>query len=80
MLLAISLDYKSEDKEFVKLYLFLNNELNNKIDTDFNREIKDKHYDGTFTGWKVNKLISKKLFRNPRKERRWKYLFEITKK
>ncbi|MFV8357060.1 hypothetical protein ACNQGB_12845 [Flavobacterium sp. XS1P32] len=80
---AIAIDYKSEDKEFVKLYLF-DNELNKKIDTDFNREIKDTNYkleniqvspDG-----KVISLLAKNYLETQKEKKEGgNYLFEITK-
>lgn len=77
---AIAIDYHSENKEFVKLYLF-DNELNKKIDTDFKREIKDKDYkleniqvspDGNAIS-----LLAKSYLEL--KKEGGKYLFEITK-
>lgn len=80
---AIAIDYNSENKEFVKLYLF-DNELNKKMDTDFKREIKDRDYkleniqvspDGNAIS-----LLAKNYseLQNAKKEG-GKYVFEITK-
>jgi hypothetical protein len=80
---AIAIDYNSEDKEFVKLYLF-DNELNKKIDTDFEREIKDKNYkleniQVSPDGKAISLLAKSYLDTQKEKKEGGKYLFEITK-
>ncbi|WP_426094177.1 hypothetical protein [Flavobacterium sp. DSR2-3-3] len=80
---AIAIDYNSENKEFVKLYLF-DNQLNKKIDTDFNREIKDKNYNleniqVSPDGRAISLLAKSYLEIQKEKKEGGKYLFEITK-
>jgi hypothetical protein len=80
---AIAIDYNSENKEYVKLYLF-DNELNKKIDTDFNREIKDKNYNleniqVSPDGKAISLLAKSYLEIQKEKKEGGKYLFEITK-
>ncbi|WP_426062526.1 hypothetical protein [Flavobacterium sp. DSP2-3-1] len=80
---AIAIDYNSENKEFVKLYLF-DNQLNKKIDTDFNREIKDKNHNleniqVSPDGRAISLLAKSYLEIQKEKKEGGKYLFEITK-
>ncbi|WP_310377394.1 hypothetical protein [Flavobacterium sp.] len=80
---AIAIDYNSENKEYVKLYLF-DNELNKKMDTDFKREIKDKDYkletiQVSPDGNAISLLAKNYSEVQKAKKEGGKYLFEITK-
>ena len=80
---AIAIDYNSENKEFVKIYLF-DNDLNKKIETDFKREIKDKNYkleniQVSLDGNALSLLAKSYSEVQKDKEVGGKYLFEITK-
>lgn len=80
---AIAIDYNSENKEFVKLYLF-DNELNKKMDTDFKREIKDKDYkleniQVSPDGNAISLLAKNYSEVQKAKKEGGKYVFEITK-
>lgn len=80
---AIAIDYNSENKEFVKLYLF-DNELNKKIDTDFKRDVKDNDYilqniQVSPDGNAISLLAKSYLEVQKEKKEGGKYVFEITK-
>jgi hypothetical protein len=80
---AIAIDYNSENKEFVKLYLF-DNELNKKMETDFKREIKDRDYkleniQVSPDGNAISLLAKNYSEVQKAKKEGGKYVFEITK-
>ncbi len=80
---AVAIDYNSENKEFVKIYLF-DNELNKKLDTDFKREIKDKDYkleniQVSPDGNAISLLAKNYSEVQKAKKEGGKYVFEITK-